>query len=108
MLLRRSPLALLGALLAFALAPSSASAITECGKSGFARNITTSGVSCSTARSFTRAYGVSPACQEDTRCQLRGYSCRNRLISRSGSRGTIDARCTRGSKVIRFQWTIGL
>ena len=97
----------LAVVLAF-IAPSSALAINECGKADAARNITSNGVSCSTARSFARAFGVDPGCQEDTRCKLRGFSCRNKLVSRSASRGTVDFRCTRGSKVIRFQWSIGL
>ena len=85
-------------------APSApAAAVKQCGKTGDVRNITTRGVSCSTARGFAASYIQSPGCTEDQRCQLRGYSCVNRIVRSSRLRGSIDARCTRGSRVVRFQ-----
>ncbi len=81
-----------------AVGPAQAAEIRECGRTADVRNITTRGVFCSTARSFARAYIVSPACTEDQRCRLRRFTCRNRVV-----RSSVDARCTRGSRVIRFQ-----
>lgn len=92
-------LAVAAAFFAFAFSTASAeAAIRECGKTGDVRNITTRGVSCAKARGFSRAYIVTPGCTEDERCHLRRFRCTNRLV-----RGSIDARCTRGSQVVRFQ-----
>ncbi len=105
--------ALTGLLLAVAAMTASAAApVRECGSAGRLYdgavrlvNVTTRNVLCRAARRFARAFEQqgcvddnSCACAEDRYCTFRRYVCRNVATSSS-----IDHRCVRGRRVIRWQ-----
>jgi hypothetical protein len=92
--------------------PATAASVNECGDGailygGHAQivNVTSRIVGCATARRFARAFEVqgcydnrSCGCAEDRYCSFRRYRCRN-----VAGRRSIDHRCTRGARVIRWQ-----
>ena len=83
--------------------PAQAQAFVECGNPrGPARNVTAVAVSCRDARSFARQV-ARRRITRSRRVRLPGWRPYNARVRRV--RGGYDVRATRGSKVIRFQYT---
>src|SRR4051812_2419902 len=91
--------------------PAVAAPIRECGEAGTLHggsvaihNVTTRNVDCAYARRWARQYltNPSPQCAEDLHCAWRGWQILN---DGRYSRNEVDVRATKGTQVIRFQWT---
>ena len=102
---RRVAIAALIAVAAALGVPGAAHAYSDCGNpAGPARNVTASGVSCADARAFARKAADRGVTRSGT-ISLPGWRPYKARVRRTGS--GYDIRATRGSKVIRFQYTAG-
>jgi hypothetical protein len=91
------------------VARSAQAPIRECGNAGTLYNgrvrlynVTTRVVPCPRARRWVRRHmrTRSSACAEDRWCWYRGWRCRHIAYRAEG-----DVRCTRGRRVIRWQYS---
>jgi hypothetical protein len=94
---------LVPALVLLAFPSVSFAAVSECGDpSGPARNVTAVGVSCNDARAFARK-AADRGITRSGMLTVAGWKPYKAAVRRSG--GAYDVRATRGSKVIRFQYS---
>jgi hypothetical protein len=86
-------------------APAAAQAYSDCGDpAGPASNVTATGVSCADARSFARKAAERGVTRSGT-IRLAGWRPYTARVRRTAN--GYDVRATRGSKVIRFQYSVG-
>ncbi len=100
----RLTIIVLTALVAALGAPRAAQAYSDCGDpAGPARNVTATGVPCADARAFARKAADRGVTRSGT-IALPGWRPYRARVRRAGS--GYDVRASRGSKVIRFQYTV--